>query len=171
MLTALLNRAQATVDNAIGQAINKAVVALPFLVAAGFATAALTERMTRDFGTEKGYLAVAGIFAIAGLVMSLIALRPRTATPQSETADQNAAVSNAPEAATGAPAISAIDRELITAALTTTAPIALPALFSALLRNLPLVAAIAAVIYVLTRPDSVGAAPQAHSFENPEPAA
>ena len=170
MLNALFHRAQATVDNAIGQAVNKAVVALPFVVALGFATAALTERMTREFGTEQGYLAVAGVFALLGLIMSLAALRPRKATPQSVAGDAPDPATAAPDAGEPRTPMSPADRELITAALTTTAPIALPALFSALVRNLPLVAAIAAVLYVLTRPASSTNAYQSQDFASPEPA-
>ncbi len=79
MFAALFNRAQATVDNAIGQAINRAIVAVPFVIAGAFATAALTIRLTRILGDEYGYLAIAGIFVIVGLVAALV-MQPSTAT-------------------------------------------------------------------------------------------
>lgn len=150
MLNALFHRAQATVDNAIGQAVNRALIVLPFLVALGFATAAATSRLVRELGPELGYLAIAGGYAVIGLFVAALVMarsQPQTDQPSAAgaAADEQAAASTASQ-------VSDADRELITAALTTAAPVALPALITALLRNLPIVVALASLLYILTRP-------------------
>lgn len=152
MLNALIHRAQVTVDNAIGQALTRALVVLPFLVALGFATAAATTRLTRELGPELGYLAVAGGFAVVGLLLAAFHLG-RTA-PGGEPAPSFATSSEQDQTSrTAEPGhMSDADRELMTAALTTAAPVALPALITVLMRNLPIVAALAALLYILSRP-------------------
>lgn len=150
MLNALFHRAQATVDNAIGQAVNRALIVLPFLVALGFATAAATSRLVRELGPELGYLAIAGGYAVIGLFVAALVMarsQPQTDQPSAAgaAADEQAAASTASQ-------VSDADRELIAAALTTAAPVALPALITALLRNLPIVVALASLLYILTRP-------------------
>ena len=150
MLNALFHRAQATVDNAIGQAVNRALIVLPFLVALGFATAAATSRLVRELGPELGYLAIAGGYAVIGLFVAALVMarsQPQTDQPSAAgaAADEQAASSTASQ-------VSDADRELITAALTTAAPVALPALITALLRNLPIVVALASLLYIFIRP-------------------
>ena len=169
MFAALFNRAQATVDNAIGQAINRAIVAVPFVIAGAFATAALTIRLTRILGDEYGYLAIAGIFVIVGLVAALV-MQPSTATatasePKSATADQTAEKTTTQ---TSGSAASDLDPELMVAALSTVAPIALPAIVRMILKNLPIVAVLAAALYVFTRQTGQ---PQPNAGMEPSPVA
>ncbi len=152
MLNALFHRAQATVDNAIGQAVNRALIVLPFLIAIGFATAAVTTWLTREYGAELGFLIVAGGFAAIGLLLAAFNMG-RGAPITGQTADTTA--SSQPEtvsASKEATQLPDADRELMTAALTTAAPVALPALITVLMRNLPIVAALAALLYILSRP-------------------
>ena len=157
MFGSLFRRAQATVDNAIDHVVNRVLVAIPFIVAAGFGTAALSMRLNREFGAEMGSLILAGGFVAVGLVVALI-VRSRMDHPAEPTAEDAETVDrNAEQVAD--PGLPNVDRELLMAALTTAAPIALPSVFRALLRNLPLVAAIAAAGFVLTR-DSHGTPPR-----------
>lgn len=156
MFASLFHRAQVTVDNAIGQAVNRAIMAAPFIVAAGFATAALTSYVTRTYGAEIGYLIVAGAYSFIGLV-TVVALRqrPRTssdgASPVAEeqaTGDSAATDANAAEAKSVG---DAIDKELLSSAFASAAPLALAPLIRLLLRNLPVVIAVAAAVMVLGR--------------------
>lgn len=146
MFAALLKSAQASVDSAIGQAVNRMVIAVPFVVATAFATAALYLRLERAYGAETASLILAGMFAAAGLLTVL--LSGRSAAPRVEALVEDArsetAGTDAPNAA--AAPISSVDKELLLAALTTAAPIALPSIVRGVLRNLPLVAVIVAVI-------------------------
>jgi hypothetical protein len=60
------------------------------------------------------------------------------------------------EAAADAPDLAKADRELLLAALTSAAPIAVPALVRTVGRNLPLIAALAATAFIIARGDSHG---------------
>lgn len=158
MLGSLFRRAQATLDGAIEQMVNRAIVAIPFLVAAGFGTAALAMRLNREFGAETGSLILAVVFCALGLFAALL-VNGRSEKP-AEAAEETAQSTEqaVEEAADGG--MAAVDRELMMAALTTAAPLALPAILRTLGRNLPLVAAIAAAGFVMTR-DAAGNAQKA----------
>lgn len=146
----LLNRAQASVDTAIDHAVNRVLIAIPFLIAAGFATAALAHRLTREFGVETGNLMIAGMFAVVGLMLAVL-LRTRTPQATDNAASEPEALrSDASESEAGA-AFGDADRELMMAALTSAAPIAIPALLRFVVRNLPLVLAIFGALFVMTR--------------------
>lgn len=156
MFGSIFRRAQATVDNAIGQIVNRAIVAIPFLVAAGFGTAALAMRLNREFGPETGSLVLAAVFAVVGLLTALV-VNSRAEKPAAKL--EETAEAAAPETAAAAeqPGTSDIDRELVMAALTSAAPIAIPGLLRTIGRNLPLVAAIAAAAFVIARDTGNGA--------------
>ncbi|HPG89477.1 MAG TPA: hypothetical protein PLD46_07460 [Hyphomicrobium sp.] len=157
MFSALIHRAQSTVDNAIGQVVNRAIIAIPFLVAGAFATAALAFRLVREFGPETANLMLAGMFLVLG-IMSAFIFRVR---PLSEGAAHDAvpeALADPQTVKSADSSIDGADRELLMAALTSAAPIALPALIRAILRNLPLVVAVLSALFVLTRPSDEPAA-------------
>ena len=149
MLGSLFRRAQATVDSAIEQVVNRAIVAIPFLIAAGFGTAALSMRLNREFGAETGSLILAGGFLVLGIFTALF-VYARSDSPAEAAADAAESAERTAEEAAD-PAMANVDRELLMAALTTAAPIALPGLLRALVRNLPIVAAIAAAGFVMSR--------------------
>lgn len=149
MLGSLFRRAQATVDNAIDQVVNRALVAIPFLVAAGFGTAALSMRLNREFGAETGSLILAGGFILIGLLVALI-IHSR-ATKSVETVSEAADTAEQTADDVADPALANVDRELLMAALTTAAPMALPGLARVLMRNLPIVAAVAAAAFIMSR--------------------
>lgn len=156
MFGSLFRRAQATVDNAIGQIVNRAIVAIPFLVAAGFGTAALSMRLNRELGPETGSLVLAVVFGVVGLITALV-VHLRSEKPVALGDDTEEAAAPDSNAASEGPDTADIDRELVMAALTTAAPIALPGLLRTIGRNLPLVAALAAAVFVIARDN--GAAP------------
>jgi hypothetical protein len=153
MFSMLFRRARATVDRAIDDLVHRAIVAIPFLVAAGFATAALTIRLNHEFGPEIGLLILAAGFAVIGLLTALV-MRARSEMPAGGDASAEASADTSESthaAAAEAPALSSTDRELIMAALTSAAPVALPALVRTVGRNLPLVAAVAAAAFIISR--------------------
>ena len=153
-LNFLYRKAQATVDNAIAQLVWGVLMALPLLVALGFATAAAANYLHKLYEPEIANLIVAGAFALLGVIMA-IAYAMRTP----ETAASEEAKAEAEEAAAGAngggsepgPSWSPADREVLLSALTTAAPFAVRPLAGALFRNLPVLLAIAVTVFVLTR--------------------
>lgn len=149
MLGSLFRRAQATVDNAIDHIVSRAIVAIPFLIAAGFGTAALSMRLNREFGPETGSLILAAGFVVVGLFVALI-VHSRSSKPTETVAEAAESTERVAEDTADA-AMANVDRELLMAALTTAAPVALPGLLRALMRNLPIVATVAAAAFIMSR--------------------
>ena len=71
MFRGLINDAKAAAGSLIGKYVARASVAVPFVVAFGFGTAALTVFLVDKLGHLNGYLAMAGGFAFVGLVAML----------------------------------------------------------------------------------------------------
>ena len=154
----LFRRAQATVDRAVDSIVHRIIIAIPFLIAGGFGTAALALRLNREYGPETGSLILTGGFIALGLVVALI-IRARSEAPAEGNGVTEEAQTQASAAAgAAAPEISNTDRELIMAALTSAAPIALPALVRTVGRNLPLLAAVAAAAFIISRDGQSSAA-------------
>lgn len=157
----IFRRAQATVDNAINQVVYGSVVIVPLLVAAGFGTAALAVRLNRDYPPEITCLIIAGIYAaIAVLAAGVNALRTMRESPA---ADSPAAEAASAQQAEDDGLLSGGDREMLLAALSSAAPLALPAVIRTALRNLPIILAVLITAFVLSRPDSA-------AESQPEPA-
>ncbi|MBS0243982.1 MAG: hypothetical protein JSS20_17555 [Proteobacteria bacterium] len=146
MLQSLFKRAEATVDSAIASFVTRTLIALPFLVGAGFATAAGSIWFVDQLGTVWGLAAIAGVyFAIGALAASVVAIRSERAASKRAEATMRA------ESQDGGPS-SSMDRDMAMAALTAVAPVALQSATRLAFRNLPLVAAIGAAAFVLSRP-------------------
>lgn len=153
MLSVLFNHAQATVDNAIGQAVKRAIVAFPFVLAGGYGLAALTIYLRKELGDEAGLLAVAGVLVVIGLITA-VAMRPRsvvTAVDSDLAASTSDANPNAAQATADTAATGEMDKELLLAALSAALPVALPGVLRLVLRNLPIVLALAVALFVFTR--------------------
>jgi len=154
MFQSLFKRAEATVDQAVTSLILKIAVAIPFLLALGFFTAAATVYVSRKFEAEVGYLIMTSAFLVVGGLAAIIvhsrnsANRAPIAVNASETGQRNGSQANSEQPA------SEPDREMLMAALAAVGPAAAPAIVRLVLRNLPLVAAIAAASFIVTRPGS-----------------
>lgn len=151
MFAAIFHRAQAAVDTAVGQFVNRAIIAVPFIIAGGFATAALYMRLDREYGAETSTLIMSGLFAVLGLLSLAFVGR---SSPSAAATDDDHLASTADEALseTQQSAMSDSDKDLLMAALASAAPVALPGLFRLALRNVPIIIAILAALFVMTRP-------------------
>lgn len=155
MFQALFRRAQVTVDNAIGGAINKVLIGIPFAIAAAFATMALYGYLAEQYDARTAQLSLAGGFTLIGLV-SGIALRPPAAVsdvepdePASDRLDGNEAATRS--ASGDGLADSIVDKDLATAAVSAIAPLAAPAVMRLAIRNLPLIVALVGAAYIATQ--------------------
>lgn len=148
MLQSLFRRAEASVDNAIATALEKAAVGLLFLVAAGFATAALSIYLNREIGPAAGNLVMAAAFLVLGLITAAVVMGRSRSSAEQTRADATAS-------ATGdgrdEPMIDVADKEVLSAAAKVVVPLALPALLRLAVRNLPVIAAVAAASFILSR--------------------
>lgn len=161
MFDSLMREARSTVDNALSSVLYRAGVALLLLVAVGFATASLSIWINRQLGPESGNLVVAAIYLVAGLILYVVAGTSDSSallTPvAAETAPQTGERRDAGQHSLS----SEIDRELLYSAAASALPFALPRLTRLMMRNIPLLAAIAAAIYIMTRPTNDATSRQA----------
>lgn len=154
MFSAIFRRAQATVDNAIDSAVNRVIIAAPFLVAGAFATAALSVWLHSEYDSITANLIMAAIFAILGLLAVALfggSQQPAESTRETSGTPESAIDSSQGSAPNGDSDLTGADRELVMAALSSAAPIALPGLLRLLMKNLPLIAVILAALFVMTR--------------------
>ncbi len=170
MLRALINDAKTAAGAVIGKYAIRASVAVPFLVAAGFATAAITLLLTERFGALVAYSMMAGGFAAIGLIASLAV----TVKEQEEdVADTQAEQSNTAEVATDATAQAAVQLPLALLGTLMTTPLGPGAAAGGakmLLRNLPLVLLLALIglLFWPSQPTATdGAAADAESDQPP----
>jgi hypothetical protein len=68
----LISDAKAAAGAVIVKYVARASVAIPFLIAAGFATAALTVMLVDRYGAQVAYLLLAGGFTVIGAVAALV---------------------------------------------------------------------------------------------------
>lgn len=73
-----------SINNAITEYVLMALAVVPFLVAAGFATAAVVIWLTESMSTTAAFLVVAAGFALIGMVVLLIARSYEKPTQPSE---------------------------------------------------------------------------------------
>jgi hypothetical protein len=99
MFRGLINDAKSAVGAMIAKYLARASVAVPFLVAAGFGTAALTLLLVERFGSFYAYLMMAGGFTLIGLVATLAVnvkeQEEEIAERQAEEADTTAVATDA----------------------------------------------------------------------------
>lgn len=149
MFQGLLRRAESTIDQVVAKYMSRAMVAIPLLVAGGFATAALTVKLVELYGSVTGYGLMAALFGVIGLVTMAIVGTGERRPAEPATAEQPAAAS------AEQPSSDAIDAaELLTpevrALLASVAPMAVPGLIRGVGRNLPLIFFLALVGFLIS---------------------
>lgn len=152
MFQALFRRAQATVEITIEHAVVRMIMVVPFLIAGGFGAAALAHRLNAEFGPEVGNMIMAALFIVIGLVtVAVMSIRNPPVTTQTA-ADTKPLDDHPVEPAAASAGITDTDRELIAAALASLAPVAVPQILRMVVKNLPLLAAVGAAVFLVTRP-------------------
>jgi hypothetical protein len=90
VLRTLINDAKAAAAAVIGKYAVRASVAVPFVVAAGFGTAALTLILVEKFGSVTAYTLMAGGFAAIGLITAAaVSVKEQAEARDDAVADQN----------------------------------------------------------------------------------
>lgn len=143
MLQGILQRAERKVDSVVAKYIGRATVAVPLIVAGGFATAALTVKLVELYGAVTAYAMMAALFAVlavltAALVGGGVVAEDVAAPTSAESIEAEQAVEDllTPE---------------LRAMLTTAAPVALPVVARSIFRNLPLLLVLAIAAYLFSR--------------------
>jgi hypothetical protein len=145
----LINDAKAAAGSVIGKYAVRASVAVPFVVAAGFGTAALTLALIEKLGSITAYTLMAGGFAAIGLITAAaVSVKEQEETIADAVAEQNDTAAVASDAA--AQAAVQVPLALLGTLLTTPmGPGAAMGGLKMLGRNLPLVLllALAALLF------------------------
>jgi hypothetical protein len=146
----LVNRAQRSVDSLVSKYVARVAVAVPFMVAMGFGTAAASVKLTAEYGSMTAYTILAVAFSAIGLVAAVVialsSSQPAATTnanPQqdSETASDQTSDSREPNFP--------IDPATVLSMIATVGPAFTPPLLKLLARNLPLVTGLAILAYLL----------------------
>ena len=145
MLQGILQRAERKVDSVVAKYIGRATVAVPLVVAGGFATAALTVKLVELYGAVTAYALMAALFAVLSVVTAAVVSFESQSAP--EAADQPASE----ESAKIAEDVENLLTPEVRAVLASAAPVALPALVRSIFRNLPLVFLLGIAAYLFSR--------------------
>ena len=169
MFAGLINSAKSAVSGLLLKYVARASVAIPFVIAAGFALAAGTAMLVERFGHVAAYWMVASGLAVVGVIAAAVVSAKEE---QEEAADKAAEATDTGEVVSAA----------ATQAMIQTPIAVLGALFSIpggtsmalggarlLARNLPLAALIAAIGLLLWPSPPEGAAVQSDDESAPKP--
>lgn len=171
MFQGLLKRAERSLDQVIARFLSRALVAVPLIVAAGFATAALAVKLVELYGPFAAYVCMAALFAVIGLVTMAVVSSGSQANNEAETGEATSTTSDS-EAAQNEGSGGAADflTPEIRSLLTSIGPAALPPVARGVGRNLPLIFFLAVVAYIISRfsgaPDDASTQPEEEQGED-----
>ena len=74
MFQGLINNAKSAVSGLVLKYVARASVAVPFVIALGFALAAITVMLVNRFGQITAYWIIAGGLALVGVLAAIISL-------------------------------------------------------------------------------------------------
>ena len=139
MFRAVINDAKSAVGALIAKYLARASVAVPFLAALGFATAATTLALVERFGTIAADWIVAGVFTLIGLCATLVVA---VKEQEAQVAEKEAEVADTAEILTEAAAQTPL--ALLAGILATPAgPCTVAGAANMVARNMPLVVLLA----------------------------
>jgi uncharacterized protein YpmB len=147
MFDRLFRRAERKIDSVVAKYVRRVLVAVPLLIAALFATVAISAKLVEMYGPIYGHAIMAGAFEALSGVIALFALTgPATPVEQAEaaaTADEAAKLKEEDDAPLVSPELLSV--------LTAAAPVALPGVARAAARNLPILVILAILGYLFAR--------------------
>ena len=152
MFQGLLRRAEQSIDQVVAKYVGRATVAIPLIVAAGFATAAVSVKLVESYGPVIAYSIMAAGFAVLSLVtMAIVGTGNGTVETLSEPAAAADTADKTEEQADPGLDPSELLTPEVKAFLASTAPMALPSIARGVGRNLPLILILALVGYFISR--------------------
>ena len=139
MFAGLINQAKSAASHLILKYVARASVAVPFIIAAGFALAAITVMLVGRFGQVMAYWLVAGGLALIGVIASIVV---SVKEHEEEVAEQQATKTDTEEVVSDATAQALVQTPIALLSALMTLPGGSAGALSAvrlLARNLPLV--------------------------------
>lgn len=152
MFDSVIRHAKATVETSIGQIVDRTIVAVPFIVAAGFLTTALAAWLIDTYGVATGSLIVGVVFLVVGGIVA--ALMPNRTVEKAEAQMASEDYVNRASSADADPdggMWSETEKDVLKAALAASAPHAVPIVLRLVMRNLPIIAAALGAFFIMTR--------------------
>lgn len=152
MFQGLFRRAERSIDQVVSKYVGRAMVAIPLLIAAGFATAAVTVKLVELYGSVVGYGIMAAAFAVIGLI-TMVVVDMRLASPAQPDKVEEPEAAKQEEVGDEPSLTESLDMipPELKSVLASAAPVALPGIARAVGRNLPLLLLLAIVGYVISR--------------------
>lgn len=144
MFDRLFRRAERKIDSVVAKYVRRVLVAVPLLIAAVFATLAITVKLLELYGPLYGYGMMAGGFVVLSGVVALSTISMSRESPAEEAAKEEAAEKADDEKGPAVPP------ELLSV-VTAAAPVALPGIARAAARNLPILILLAIIGYLFAR--------------------
>ena len=139
MFRALINDAKAAATSVVAKYLARASVAMPFLIAAGFAIAAITHMLIQRFGAVLGCWLLAAGFTLIGVVATLLV---KVKEHEEEVAEQQAEAADTADVANEAAAQALMQAPLALVGGLLSTPLGPKSVANGaklILRNLPLV--------------------------------
>lgn len=140
MFQAVIERAKGAVDKVVVRYTARIAVAIPFVIALGFATAAATVWLSELYGSLVAYSALAIFFTVVGSVAAVIVSandpQPPVETEKSE--PQREGTMDVP-----------VPPAVLLAAVTRLGPIAFPMILRVFAKNLPLIVGVVVLSYLM----------------------
>lgn len=163
MFRGLLNDAKSAVSALIVKYLARASVAVPFLIAAGFAIAAITLMLVEQYGHVTAYWIMAGGLALIGAVAALVVSVKEQEEDAAEKAEELEAATSSTTAAVAEAATQAPLAMLGALSALPIGPASLMPAVRLLARNLPLVVLLAliAMLFWPTEPAQAAGEEQA----------
>ena len=146
MFQEITNRAQRAVDTLVSKYVTRLAVAVPFVVALGFGTAAASVKLTDMYGSMIANAVLSGVFAVFGL-LTAAAIAVNQPVPELITEPAGAVHHEPAPRSESEPLLANADA--ILAAIAAIGPTALPMVLRLLLRNLPLVLGVFVLTYLV----------------------
>jgi len=169
MFRSVINDAKSAAASLVAKYLARASVAVPFIIALGFAIAAITHLVIDRFGAVTGCWLLAAGFTLIGLVATLLVKHKEE---EAEVADKQAAAADTANVASAVAAEAALQAPLALAGALLSTPLGpkgLAGAAKAILRNLPLVVLLG-LIALLFWPLEPGAATEDQEVgEEPPP--
>ncbi len=154
MLQGLFKRAENKIDSVVAKYVGRVTVAIPLLIAGGFATAALTVKLVEMYGAVTGYAIMAAVFGVIGLV-TMAAVETEARPAESGSTSEPSAAAASGDAGQTDESADLLASDLLTpevrAFLSSAAPMALPGIARGVGRNLPLILILALIGFVISR--------------------
>lgn len=148
MFQSAIQDAKRAINATIERLVERAIVAVPFIVSLGFATAALTAYLTELFGPRISYTIVAAIFAVLGLIIALS--MPSTNDDAATTQNLTEQKPDAASATSTAPSLGDLGTNFASiATLVASNPRLALSGVALLLRNVPVLLMVGLVTYLL----------------------